>query len=101
MSSLRFFCEFEGTEVADGAAGGSLNRSSMLDVLFAFLCEFSGIDVIGGAAGELLNRSSMLELLLLCLLSDSTFAPSFSLIDSAAAKSIETTTTTIYQLLRI
>lgn len=99
MSSLRFFCEFEGTEVVDGAAGGSLNRSSMLDVLFAFLCEFSGIDVIGGAAGELLNRSSMLELLLLCLLS--TFAPSFSLIDSAAAKSIETTTTTIYQLLRI
>lgn len=97
MSSFRFFCEFTGTEVVGGTAGESLNRSSMLDVLFAFLCKFSGTDVVGAAAGELLNRSSMLDLLLLCLLSDSTFAPafSFSLVASAAAKSIETNTMSI------
>jgi hypothetical protein len=101
MSSFRFFCELTGIELVGGVAGESLNRSSMLDVLFAFLCKFSGTDVAAGAARGLLNRSSMLDLLLLCILSDSTFTPpfSFSLVDSAAAKSIETTA--ICQLHRI
>jgi hypothetical protein len=41
MSSFRFFCELTGIELVGGVAGESLNRSSMLDVLFAFLCKFS------------------------------------------------------------